>query len=92
MPPIVTSFPLYPSSRCYQEFRSNCKSNPHLSDKYRSQLGDQFLDNHLLEGIKAWLEPLPDGSLPSLDIQKVLIKALTGLPIRTQHLRESGVV
>jgi hypothetical protein len=58
----------------------------------KTQFADQFLDNHLLEGIKTWLEPLPDGSLPSLDIQKVLVKALSALPIQTLHLRESGLV
>jgi transcription factor SPN1 len=58
----------------------------------KTQFADQFLDNNLLGGIKAWLEPLPDGSLPSLDIQKVLIKALSALPVQTLHLRESGLV
>ncbi len=38
-----------------------------------------------------WLEPLPDKSLPSFSIQKILFSALTQLPIHTEHLRESGI-
>ncbi|KAJ3224717.1 Transcription factor iws1 [Clydaea vesicula] len=55
----------------------------------KTALAEQFLDNHLLEGMKAWLEPLPDASLPSLDIQRVMLSVLQTLPIRTDHLRES---
>ncbi|KAJ3167168.1 Transcription factor iws1 [Geranomyces variabilis] len=55
----------------------------------RQQNYDQYLENHILEGIKAWLEPLPDASLPSLDIQMAMFDVLSKMHIDTGHLRES---
>lgn len=52
---------------------------------------DSILDNGLLEAIRLWLEPLPDRSLPSLDIQSEMLDVLDKLPIIGDHLRESGV-
>lgn len=57
----------------------------------RSNLYDSILDNNMLEAVRIWLEPLPDGSLPSFEIQKALLNELTKLPIKTIHLRESGL-
>ncbi|ORX99011.1 hypothetical protein K493DRAFT_335964 [Basidiobolus meristosporus CBS 931.73] len=57
----------------------------------KSNLHEAFVENHILEPIKMWLEPLPDGALPSLDIQTELLQILDKLPIRTENLRESGV-
>ncbi|KAJ2959406.1 hypothetical protein NQZ79_g5149 [Umbelopsis isabellina] len=57
----------------------------------RNNLHEQFLENQILEAVKLWLEPLPDGSLPSLDIQSEMLDILNKLPIRTDNLRESGV-
>ncbi|KAI8985899.1 hypothetical protein BDB01DRAFT_786777 [Pilobolus umbonatus] len=54
-------------------------------------LHDAILDNGLLEAIRLWLEPLPDRSLPSLDIQNEMFNILDKLPIAGDHLRESGV-
>ncbi|KAK4516720.1 uncharacterized protein ATC70_011698 [Mucor velutinosus] len=54
-------------------------------------LHDAILDNGLLEMIRLWLEPLPDRSLPSLDIQSEMLDVLDKLPIAGDHLRESGV-
>ncbi|KAI7900686.1 uncharacterized protein BX663DRAFT_488298 [Cokeromyces recurvatus] len=54
-------------------------------------LQDAVLDNGLLETIRLWLEPLPDRSLPSLDIQNGMMDILDKLPISGDHLRESGV-
>ncbi len=48
-----------------------------ISIQQRSQWWDAFLDNHVLEGIKAWLEPLADASLPALDIQRAMFKTLS---------------
>lgn len=42
----------------------------------RTHLHEQFLENQILEAIKLWLEPLPDGSLPSLDIQTEMLDIL----------------
>lgn len=52
---------------------------------------DLILDNGLLDTIRLWLEPLPDRSLPSLDIQVAMLDILDRLPISGEHLRESGV-
>lgn len=57
----------------------------------RKNLADSVLDNNLLESIRVWLEPLPDGSLPAYEIQKVIFQSLQDLPIKTIHLRESGL-
>lgn len=54
-------------------------------------LSEVILDNNLLAEIRQWLEPLPDASLPSYEIQKTLFTALLKLPINTNHLRESGI-
>lgn len=57
----------------------------------KGSLADTILDNNLLESIRTWLEPLPDASLPAYQIQKELFTALDRLPIKTIHLRESGL-
>lgn len=36
----------------------------------------QLLDSNILECIKFWLEPLADGSLPSLDIQQSMLSVV----------------
>lgn len=45
----------------------------------------------MLESVRLWLEPLPDASLPAYSIQKEMFAALEELPIKTVHLRESGI-
>ncbi|CCD22613.1 transcription factor SPN1 NDAI_0A04570 [Naumovozyma dairenensis CBS 421] len=57
----------------------------------KANLADTILDNNLLQSVRIWLEPLPDGSLPSFEIQKSLFAALNDLPIKTEHLKESGL-
>lgn len=57
----------------------------------KSHLHEQLLQNDILKGIKSWLEPLPDGSLPSLDIQRDMFEMLEKLPVSTQDLTVSGV-
>ncbi|KAJ2787011.1 Transcription factor iws1 [Coemansia interrupta] len=57
----------------------------------KTQLYEAFLDNNIVDSIRLWLEPLDDGSLPSLDIQNAMLGALKRLPIRRDHLRESGI-
>lgn len=63
-----------------------------VQDTLRQQgLAESILDGNLLESVRIWLEPLPDASLPSFEIQQTLFSALTALPIKTIHLRESGL-
>ena len=57
----------------------------------KANLADTILDNNLLQSVRIWLEPLPDGSLPSFEIQKSLFSALDKLPVKTEHLKESGL-
>lgn len=65
---------------------------PKVSDILsKANLAEVILDNNLLAEVRQWLEPLPDASLPSYEIQKTLFAALLKLPINTNHLRESGI-
>ncbi|KAK9462125.1 uncharacterized protein V1516DRAFT_690671 [Lipomyces oligophaga] len=57
----------------------------------KHSLYDSILENNLLESVRLWLEPLPDASLPAYSIQREMFKALEELPIKTIHLRESGI-
>jgi transcription factor SPN1 len=50
-----------------------------------------ILDNNLLDAVTRWLEPLPDKSLPALNIQNAFFEALTKLNIDTLSLKESGL-
>lgn len=57
----------------------------------KSYLHEQLLEHELLQVLRIWLEPLPDGSLPSIAIRKPIFQLLAKLPIETEHLRESRV-
>lgn len=47
-----------------------------MDDSISKRAQDAILDNQLLDMVRLWLEPLPDRSLPSLDIQNELLDAL----------------
>lgn len=57
----------------------------------------EYLDRGVLSALKTWLEPLPDGSPPNVNIRSALLKLLTDLPIdlevweRREQLMESGL-
>ncbi|KAF8751749.1 TFIIS helical bundle-like domain [Rhizoctonia solani] len=57
----------------------------------KSSLVQSVLDNNLLEGVRRWLEPLPDKSLPALSIQNAFFEILPKLDIETAVLKESGL-
>ncbi|KAL5634523.1 hypothetical protein ACGC1H_002542 [Rhizoctonia solani] len=57
----------------------------------KSSLAQSILDNNLLEGVRRWLEPLPDKSLPALSIQNAFFEILPKLDIDTAVLKESGL-
>ncbi|KAG0148160.1 hypothetical protein CROQUDRAFT_655311 [Cronartium quercuum f. sp. fusiforme G11] len=59
------------------------------STMQKSHLETAILDNGLLEAVKKWLEPLPDRSLPALNIQRSLLQLLTKMSIDTQSLKSS---
>jgi len=50
------------------------------------------MDNNLLEGVRRWLEPLPDRSLPALNIQRDFFPVLKKMEyIDGSVLKESGL-
>jgi len=50
------------------------------------------MDNNLLDAVKRWLEPLPDRSLPALNIQRDLFDAIKRMDfIDSAVLKESGL-
>ncbi|KAH8117989.1 hypothetical protein DFH11DRAFT_870146 [Phellopilus nigrolimitatus] len=57
----------------------------------KSSLAQSIMDNNLLEGVRRWLEPLPDRSLPALNIQAFFFEQLTKMYIDTNSLKESGL-
>ena len=42
----------------------------------KANMLDTLLENNILESIRAWLEPLPDASLPNIAIQRGLFEVL----------------
>ncbi|KIJ51089.1 hypothetical protein M422DRAFT_27156, partial [Sphaerobolus stellatus SS14] len=50
-----------------------------------------IIDNNLLDGVRRWLEPLPDKSLPALNIQNAFFDVLGKMFIDTNTLKESGL-
>ncbi|KAG6687929.1 hypothetical protein I3842_11G098900 [Carya illinoinensis] len=63
----------------------------------KKQLQQEFLDHGVLNLLKNWLEPLPDGSLPNINIRAAILKILTDFPIdleqydRREQLKKSGL-
>lgn len=51
-----------------------------------------MVDNNLLDAVRRWLEPLPDRSLPALNIQRELFSTIRKMEfIDTAVLKESGL-
>ncbi|GMH11932.1 hypothetical protein Nepgr_013773 [Nepenthes gracilis] len=63
----------------------------------KRQLQHEFLDHGVLTLLKNWLEPLPDGSLPNINIREAILRILTDFPIdleqydRREQLKKSGL-
>ncbi|EIN09708.1 hypothetical protein PUNSTDRAFT_125809 [Punctularia strigosozonata HHB-11173 SS5] len=66
---------------------------PQVMDVLRkSSLEQSIIDNNLLEGVRRWLEPLPDKSLPALNIQQQFFRELPTMKfIDASVLKESGL-
>ncbi|XP_048426632.1 protein IWS1 homolog 1 [Pyrus x bretschneideri] len=74
------------------------KKLPLLTDVLsKKQLQQEFLDHGVLTLLKNWLEPLPDGSLPNINIRAAILQILTDFPIdleqydRREQLKKSGL-
>jgi len=58
----------------------------------RVSLAQSMIDNNLLEAVKRWLEPLPDRSLPALNIQREFFSIIRRMEfIDSAVLKESGL-
>ncbi|KAE8211992.1 hypothetical protein CF327_g4307 [Tilletia walkeri] len=57
----------------------------------KTHLQQAITDHDLLGGVKRWLEPLPDHSLPALNIQRSFFSALEKMPIDSISLKMSGL-
>ncbi|KAL0065052.1 Transcription factor iws1 [Marasmius tenuissimus] len=58
----------------------------------KTALAQSIIDNNLLDAVKRWLEPLPDRSLPALNIQRELFALLKKMDfIDSSALKESGL-
>ncbi|KAK7252518.1 hypothetical protein RIF29_36513 [Crotalaria pallida] len=63
----------------------------------KKQLQLEFLDHGVLTLLKNWLEPLPDGSLPNINIRTAILQILNDFPIdleqydRREQLKKSGL-
>lgn len=63
----------------------------------KKKLQLEFLDHGVLTLLKNWLEPLPDGSLPNMNIRTAILKLLSDFPIdleqydRREQLKKSGL-
>ncbi|KAM7268082.1 hypothetical protein ACFE04_010248 [Oxalis oulophora] len=76
-------------------FKRKPKSNK--VENWKKQLQQEFLDHGVLKLLKDWLEPLPDGSLPNINIREAILKILTDFPLdleqydRREQLKKSGL-
>ncbi|KAG6862531.1 hypothetical protein C0995_000079 [Termitomyces sp. Mi166 len=60
--------------------------------KHVASLAQSMIDNNLLEAVRRWLEPLPDRSLPALNIQREFFAILRKMEfIDSAVLKESGL-
>ncbi|XP_024516045.1 protein IWS1 homolog 1 [Selaginella moellendorffii] len=63
----------------------------------KRQYQNEFLDRGVLGLLKSWLESLPDGSLPNMNVRTAILQLLTDLPIDLEHedrreqLKKSGL-
>ncbi|CAM0908207.1 unnamed protein product [Alopecurus aequalis] len=63
----------------------------------KKNLQQEFLDHGILTLLKNWLEPLPDGSMPNMNIRTAVLKLLSDFPLdleqfdRREQLKKSGL-
>uniref|UniRef100_A0A8H7Y353 TFIIS N-terminal domain-containing protein n=1 Tax=Psilocybe cubensis TaxID=181762 RepID=A0A8H7Y353_PSICU len=66
---------------------------PEAMDTLRkASLAQSMIDNNLLDAVRRWLEPLPDRSLPALNIQREFFNIIKKMEfIDSSVLKESGL-
>eukprot|EP00164_Ancoracysta_twista_P001198 GFYU01001573.1.p1 GENE.GFYU01001573.1~~GFYU01001573.1.p1 ORF type:complete len:418 (+),score=129.97 GFYU01001573.1:30-1256(+) len=65
---------------------------PEMSAQLRKiQLWDQFLESGVLAVLKKWLYPMPDKSLPSLQVRTTVLEILLELPVYLDKLKACGI-
>ncbi|KAH7729219.1 IWS1 C-terminus family protein [Aphelenchoides avenae] len=58
----------------------------------RADYFEALLDNRMMNAVAEWLAPLPDKSLPSLEVRTTILKILEGFPRLEQGiLKQSGL-
>ncbi|KAK0560673.1 Transcription factor iws1 [Tilletia horrida] len=57
----------------------------------KTHMQQAITDHNLLSGVRRWLEPLPDHSLPALNIQRSFFSVLEKMPIDSISLKMSGL-
>ncbi|KAF8623638.1 hypothetical protein AX17_007338 [Amanita inopinata Kibby_2008] len=58
----------------------------------KASMAQSMIDNNLLDAVRRWLEPLPDRSLPALNIQRELFGVIKKMEfIDSSVLKESGL-
>ncbi|CAG8604879.1 6928_t:CDS:2 [Ambispora gerdemannii] len=57
----------------------------------KANMTETLLEHNILEAIRAWLEPLPDGNLPPIGLQEPLLDFLDRLPVTLEQLRSSQI-
>lgn len=63
-----------------------------MSQLKKKDLQIAFLDQGVLNGITEWLAPLPDKSLPHLNIREFLLRCLIAFPeVSSESLKMSGI-
>lgn len=66
-----------------------------VEDLYRKLINRDYqkelLEKDVLSVIRTWLEPLPDRSLPNIEIRRGMLEALMHMKVDVAHLRQSGV-
>ncbi|EXC41507.1 hypothetical protein L484_000386 [Morus notabilis] len=74
------------------------KSLPLLTEALsKKRLQQKFLDHGILNLLRTWLEPLPDGSLLNRAIREAILKILIDFPIdlrqeeRREQMKKSGL-
>lgn len=70
----------------------SCSSIKNSNHHPRASLAQSMIDNNLLEAVRRWLEPLPDRSLPALNIQREFFNIIKKMEfIDSAVLKESGL-